>query len=56
MHIDFVIPINGSLADGFEAYAKKAEKSCMDYGFHMAVTSWNEGVARDMEILVKEKG
>jgi dihydropyrimidinase len=56
MHIDFVIPINGSLAAGFEAYAKKAEKSCMDYGFHMAVTTWNEGVSRDMEILVKEKG
>lgn len=56
MHIDFVIPSNGSLAEGFEAYAKKAEKSCMDYAFHMAITSWNEGVARDMEILVKEKG
>uniref|UniRef100_A0A0D6QU38 dihydropyrimidinase n=1 Tax=Araucaria cunninghamii TaxID=56994 RepID=A0A0D6QU38_ARACU len=56
MHIDFVIPTDGNLAQGFEDYAKKAEKSCMDYGFHMAVTSWNEGVGRDMEMLVKEKG
>jgi len=56
MHIDFVIPSNGSLAEGFEAYTKKAEKSCMDYGFHVAITTWNDGVARDMEILVKEKG
>ncbi|KAJ7552152.1 hypothetical protein O6H91_06G044100 [Diphasiastrum complanatum] len=28
----------------------------MDYGFHMAVTTWNEKVAKDMELLVKEKG
>lgn len=56
MHIDFVIPTNGNLAHGFEVYAKKAEKSCMDYGFHVAVTIWNEDVARDMEMLVKEKG
>jgi dihydropyrimidinase len=54
-HIDFVISINGILVEGFEAYVKKVEKSCMDYGFHMVVTTWNEGVARDMEILVKKK-
>ncbi|KAF9594009.1 hypothetical protein IFM89_026721 [Coptis chinensis] len=56
MHIDFVIPVNGSLSAGFEAYTKKAERSCMDYGFHMAITKWDEVVARDMEIMVKEKG
>ncbi|CAI8586692.1 unnamed protein product [Vicia faba] len=56
MHIDFVIPIDGSLTTGFEAYEKKAKKSCMDYGFHMAITKWDETVAREMEIMVKEKG
>ncbi|KAF6175273.1 hypothetical protein GIB67_000594 [Kingdonia uniflora] len=56
MHIDFALPINGSLSAGFEAYTKKARMACMDYGFHMAVTKWNEVVSRDMEILVKEKG
>ncbi|KAL3533331.1 hypothetical protein ACH5RR_006852, partial [Cinchona calisaya] len=56
MHIDFVIPVNGSLSSGFEAYVEKAKKSCMDYGFHMAVTKWDETVAREMEIMVKEKG
>jgi dihydropyrimidinase len=56
MHIDFAIPIDGNLAAGYEAWVKKAEKSCMDYGFHMAVTKWNEAVAKDMEWLVKEKG
>ncbi|MCH91845.1 dihydropyrimidinase, partial [Trifolium medium] len=55
MHIDFVIPINGNLTAGLEAYENKAKKSCMDYGFHMAVTKWDESVSRDMEIMVKEK-
>lgn len=55
-HIDFVIPVNGSLVAGFEAYEKKAKKSCMDYGFHMAITKWDESVSREMEIMVKEKG
>ncbi|OIW04177.1 hypothetical protein TanjilG_00737 [Lupinus angustifolius] len=56
MHIDFVIPRNGNLTAGFEAYEKKAKKSCMDYGFHMAITKWDEAVSREMELMVKEKG
>ncbi|KAK2977544.1 hypothetical protein RJ640_018186 [Escallonia rubra] len=56
MHIDFVIPVDGSLSAGLEAYVEKAKKSCMDYGFHMAITKWDDVVAREMEIMVKEKG
>ncbi|XP_057955170.1 dihydropyrimidinase [Malania oleifera] len=56
MNIDFVIPANGSLSAGFEAYKEKAKISCMDYGFHMAITKWDEVVSREMEIMVKEKG
>ncbi|OIS97632.1 PREDICTED: dihydropyrimidinase isoform X1 [Nicotiana attenuata] len=56
MHIDFVIPVNGSLSAGYEAYVEKAKRSCMDYGFHMAITKWDETVSEDMEIMVKEKG
>lgn len=56
MHIDFVIPVQGSLSSGFEAYVEKAKKSCMDYGFHMVITKWDETVSREMEIMVKEKG
>ncbi|KAL2612473.1 hypothetical protein R1flu_024165 [Riccia fluitans] len=56
MHIDFALPIDGDLAAGYDSYVKKAEISCMDYGFHMAITTWNENVAKDMETLVKEKG
>ncbi|XP_031268295.1 dihydropyrimidinase-like [Pistacia vera] len=56
MHIDFIIPVDGSLTAGFEAYKKKAKNSCMDYGFHMAITKWNEVVSEEMEVMVKEKG
>ncbi|XP_043720125.1 dihydropyrimidinase-like isoform X1 [Telopea speciosissima] len=55
MNINFAMPINGSLTAGFEDFAKKAKKSCMDYGFHMAITKWDEVVAKEMEIMV-EKG
>ncbi|KAF8364936.1 hypothetical protein HHK36_033084 [Tetracentron sinense] len=55
MHIDFVIPVNGSLSAGFDSYKEKAKKSCMDYGFHMAITKWDDVVSREMEIMVKEK-
>lgn len=56
MHIDFVIPVNGSLSAGYESYVKKAEKAAMDYGFHMAITKWDDTVSREMEVMVKEKG
>ncbi|KAB1227520.1 Dihydropyrimidinase [Morella rubra] len=55
MHIDFVKPVNGSLTAGFKVYEKKAKKSCMDYGFHMVITKWNEVVSNEMEIMVKRK-
>lgn len=56
MHIDFVIPVDGSLSAGLEVYIEKAKKSCMDYGFHMAITKWDETVSKEMETMVKEKG
>ncbi|KAJ0985245.1 hypothetical protein J5N97_003601 [Dioscorea zingiberensis] len=56
MNIDFVIPVNGNLSAGFESYMNKAKNSVMDYGFHMAVTRWDETVSEDMEVMVKEKG
>ncbi|KAL5219782.1 hypothetical protein ABZP36_024495 [Zizania latifolia] len=56
MHIDFVIPVNGNLTAGLESYKQKAEKSAMDYGFHMAITKWNDDVSREMESMVKDHG
>lgn len=56
MHIDFALPSDGDLSAGYKMYQEKASKACMDYGFHMAVTKWNDGVASDMERLVKHEG
>ncbi|KAL6777684.1 DHP1 [Auxenochlorella protothecoides x Auxenochlorella symbiontica] len=48
MHIDFVLPVEHDLLAGLEAWRKKARHGVMDYGFHMAVTSWSDKVSRDM--------
>uniref|UniRef100_A0A803KMF1 dihydropyrimidinase n=1 Tax=Chenopodium quinoa TaxID=63459 RepID=A0A803KMF1_CHEQI len=56
MHIDFVIPVDGSLTAGLKLYKQKAQKSCMDYGFHMAITKWDEVVSKEMDLMVKEEG
>eukprot|EP00897_Mesotaenium_endlicherianum_P005377 jgi/Mesen1/4868/ME000244S04056 len=52
MVIDFALPVDGDLARGLQAWQKKAELAVMDYGFHMAVTTWNSKVADDMATLV----
>ncbi len=44
MEIDFALPINGDIMAGYKLYREKAAKSVMDYGFHMAVTKWNDQV------------
>ena len=44
MHIDFALPIGGSHSKGFQRWRQVAERSVMDYGFHMAVTHWNDEV------------
>lgn len=48
MHIDFALPVDGDLQAGLASYRELAKISCMDYGFHMAITTWNDKVARDM--------
>jgi len=55
-HIDFALPVNHDLMKGYEEWRKKAEISVMDYGFHMAVTSWSDKVSDDMEKLAKLRG
>ncbi|KAK8926573.1 hypothetical protein KSP39_PZI018145 [Platanthera zijinensis] len=56
MHIDFVNPSNGTLSAGFASYKVKAEKSVMDYGFHMVITKWDDAISEEMELMVKENG
>ena len=55
--IDFVIPDpQQPLMDAYRTWRGWAEKSCADYGFHVAVTWWDESVYRDMATLVREEG
>jgi dihydropyrimidinase len=55
--IDFVIPNpKQSLMEAFHAWRGWAKKAAADYGFHVAVTWWDESVHRDMGTLVHEHG
>ncbi|OQW87883.1 MAG: dihydropyrimidinase [Rhodoferax ferrireducens] len=55
--IDFVIPNpKQSLMEAYQTWRGWAEKSAADYGFHVAVTWWDESVKRDMGTLVQEEG
>uniref|UniRef100_A0A914M2I9 dihydropyrimidinase n=1 Tax=Meloidogyne incognita TaxID=6306 RepID=A0A914M2I9_MELIC len=57
MIIDFAIPPKESTP--LEAYKQWREwadpKVCCDYGLSMAITNWNEKIAEEMEILVKQE-
>ena len=55
--IDFVIPNpQQPLMEAYRTWRGWAEKSAADYGFHVAVTWWDESVRQDMGTLVKEEG
>lgn len=50
MHIDFALPLNGSLTAGLTEWRRKAAIAVMDYGFHMAITSWDQQVSANFGI------
>lgn len=55
--IDFVTPSkNESLISALKERLKVAERSLLDFSFHMSITSWKEETAREMEIIVKDYG
>lgn len=55
--IDFVIPApQQPLMEAYNQWREWSEKSAADYGFHVAVTWWDDSVERDMETLVKDHG
>ncbi|PRP87048.1 dihydropyrimidinase [Planoprotostelium fungivorum] len=58
MLLDFVIPAKGeSLVSAYHKWRAWADpKVNCDYSFHVAVTYWNEEVAKEMETLTKEHG
>ncbi len=55
--IDFVIPNpQQPLMDAYKIWRGWAEKAAADYGFHVAITWWDESVRHDMGTLVNEEG
>ncbi len=55
--IDFVIPDPGqNIMEAYRTWRGWAEKSAADYGFHVAITWWDESVRGDMGTLVREEG
>ena len=48
---------NESLLEAYNKWRGWAdEKVCCDYGLHCAVTWWSDQVAKEMEILTRDKG
>ena len=56
--VDFVLgPSQESLLQAFDRWKGWAdEKVCCDYSFHVGVTWWSPQVAKEMEVLCREKG
>ena len=55
--IDFVIPNpQQPLIDAYHQWRGWSEKAAADYGFHVAVTWWDESVHKDMGTLATEEG
>lgn len=49
-------PTGGTLHKGLETWKQKGQKSCLDYGLHMAVTRADEETLAEMEELVLTEG
>lgn len=55
--IDFVIPNpQQPLMEAYHQWMQWAQKSATDYGFHVAVTWWDQSVFDDMGTLVRDHG
>ncbi|CEF40749.1 dihydropyrimidinase [Acetobacter senegalensis] len=55
--LDFVIPgSDRTLLESWKAWREKARKAASDYGFHVAITHWNDQVHADMGTLVQDCG
>ncbi len=55
--IDFVIPDpEQSILDAYRTWREWSQKSAADYGFHVAITWWDESVHEEMGTLVREEG
>lgn len=55
--LDFIIPNrNQSLLEARDFWMNNAQKSCADYGFHMAVTWFNDQVRAEMKHVFENDG
>lgn len=56
--IDLAVSSDTGLIETFQKWRNLADgKACCDYGLHVAITSWKDGVTeKEMEYLCKEKG
>lgn len=55
--IDYIVPAKQqSLLEALAIWKEKAKSAVADYGFHMAVTWYNEKVAEEMAVCVREEG
>jgi dihydropyrimidinase len=55
MLVDFVLPgPDGSLLTALDEWDRKSRPQiCVDVGYHMAITGWNEKIWREMDAVVK---
>lgn len=44
MHLDFALPVDGDLLAGIKRHDKQAQKSVMDYSYHVPLTEYNDKV------------
>lgn len=55
--IDFVTPEpEQSLIEALKERKEVAKKSLCDYGLHMSITSWNNGISKEMRTCVEQEG
>lgn len=54
--IDFATQNRGeTLTEALANWHKKADGRCScDYGFHMAISDWNDKISRELEIMIRE--
>ena len=53
--IDFIIPAKGKpLAEAVQAWQEKAKKAVADFGFHMAITEFNEAIAKEIPAIIRK--
>lgn len=45
---------DGTLQEGLDAWHKKAEGSSCNYGFHMAIARWDDGVREEMRAMTRQ--